>query len=63
MYYDYSEPLSKVASHRILAMNRGEKEDILKVSFDLDERRIHDYLEKQLIEQPQSTAAPFITAA
>lgn len=63
MYYDYSEPLSKVASHRILAMNRGEKEDILKVSFDLDERRIHDYLEKQLIDQPQSTAAPFITAA
>lgn len=63
MYYDYSEPLSKVASHRILAMNRGEKEDILKVSFDLDERRIHDYLEKQLIEQPQSTAASFITAA
>ena len=47
MYYDYSEPLSKVASHRILAMNRGEKEDILKVSFELNEQKIHEYLEKQ----------------
>lgn len=63
MYYDYSEPLSKVASHRILAMNRGEKEDILKISFELNEQKIHEYLEKQLIEQPQSTTVPFITAA
>ncbi|AEB29065.1 putative RNA helicase [Carnobacterium sp. 17-4] len=63
MYYDYSEPLTKVASHRILAMNRGEKEDILKVSFDLNEQKIHEYLEKQLIEQSNSTAVPFIKAA
>ncbi len=63
MYYDYSEPLSKVASHRVLAMNRGEKEDILKISFVLDENKIHEYLEKQLIKQPKSTAAPLIKAA
>lgn len=63
MYYDYSEPLTKVASHRILAMNRGEKEDILKISFDLNEQKIHEYLEKQLIEQSNSTAVPFIKAA
>lgn len=63
MYYDYSEPLTKVASHRILAMNRGEKEDILKVSFDLNEQKIHEYLEKQLIEQSSSTAVPFIKTA
>ncbi|WP_407370682.1 Tex family protein [Carnobacterium sp.] len=63
MYYEYSEPLTKVASHRILAMNRGEKEDILKVSFDLNEQKIHEYLEKQLIEQSTSTAVPFIQAA
>lgn len=63
MYYDYSEPLTKVASHRILAMNRGEKEDILKISFDLNEQKIHEYLEKQLIEQSSSTAVPFIKTA
>lgn len=36
MYYDYSEPVSKIPSHRILAVNRGEKEDFLKVSIELD---------------------------
>ena len=36
MYYEYSEPVSKIPSHRILAINRGEKEDILKVSLVID---------------------------
>ena len=35
-YYDYSEPISKIADHRVLAINRGEKEDFLKVSLELD---------------------------
>ena len=35
-YYDYSEPVSKIADHRVLAINRGEKEDFLKVSLELD---------------------------
>ena len=39
MYKDYSEPLSKIADHRILAVNRGEKEDILKVSVDFDKNK------------------------
>ena len=39
MYYDYSEPVSKIPSHRILAVNRGEKEGFLKVSVDVDEER------------------------
>ncbi len=37
MYYDYSEAISKIPSHRILALNRGEKEDFLKVSVEIDE--------------------------
>lgn len=37
MYYDYKEPVSKIPSHRILAMNRGENEGILKVSLVIDE--------------------------
>lgn len=36
MYKDYSEPVSKIPDHRILAINRGEKEEILKVSLDFD---------------------------
>lgn len=37
MYYDYSEPVSKIPSHRVLAINRGEKEEFLKVSVEVDE--------------------------
>lgn len=37
MYYDYSEPVAKIPSHRILAINRGEKEGILKVSVEVEE--------------------------
>src|SRR5690606_23201285 len=37
MYYDYREPVSKIPNHRILAINRGEKEKLLKVSLELDE--------------------------
>ncbi len=37
MYYDYSEAISKIPGHRILALNRGEKEDILKVNIEIDE--------------------------
>ena len=35
MYYEYSEPIAKIPSHRILAINRGEKEDILKVKVEI----------------------------
>ena len=37
-YYEYSEPIEKAASNRILALNRGEKEKILKVDIDIDEK-------------------------
>lgn len=40
MYYDYSEPVSKVPSHRVLAMNRGEKEEFLKVSIEASEETL-----------------------
>lgn len=56
MYYDYSEPIKRVVAHRILAMNRGEKEGVIKVAFALDESRILGYLEKQLITKDGSGA-------
>ena len=39
MYYEFSQPVSKIQGHRVLAINRGEKEDFLKVSVDLDEKK------------------------
>ncbi|KAF1298658.1 RNA-binding transcriptional accessory protein [Enterococcus sp. JM4C] len=63
MYYDFSEPVHKMVSHRILATNRGEKEDILKVALSVDEEKIAAYLERQLIKEADSPAAPFIREA
>lgn len=51
MYYDYSEPVRSMVSHRILALNRGEKEEVLKVSIVPPRERITGYLEKQLIKR------------
>ena len=49
MYYDYSEPVAKIPSHRILAMNRGEKEDFLRVKFEETDETIIEYLNKEVI--------------
>lgn len=49
MYYEFAEPLSKLAGHRILALNRGEKEKILTVKIEAPEEEILGYLEKQII--------------
>lgn len=46
IYYDYQEPVSKIVPHRILALNRGEKEEVLKVSIEADTEKIIAYLEK-----------------
>jgi protein Tex len=49
MYYEYQEPIRKMVSHRILAVNRGEKEEILRVSIEAPEERIISYLHKQIL--------------
>lgn len=53
MYYEYSETIKTLVSHRILALNRGEKEEILSVAVDADEERILSYILKQ--ELPENT--------
>ena len=40
MYYDYNEPIKRIANHRVLAMNRGEKEKVLSIKIDFDTTRI-----------------------
>lgn len=59
MYYEFEEPLRKLAGHRILALNRGEKEKILNVKISVDKERILGYLEKKVItrENPATTEA------
>ncbi|MCZ0070295.1 Tex family protein [Bacillus sonorensis] len=56
MYYEYEEPIQKVVPHRVLAVNRGEKEGILKVSIEPPADHIQAYLEKQIVKQKQTTA-------
>ena len=63
MYYDFSQAINSVQPHRVLAMNRGEKENILKVSLHIDVEKIYDYLSKQMIKNAQSFVVPFIENA
>ncbi len=50
MYYDYQEAIKYIPSHRILAINRGEKEDFLKVKIEKPEDKILEYIEKDVIK-------------
>ncbi|WP_420022107.1 Tex family protein [Candidatus Enterococcus willemsii] len=63
MYYNFSEPINKIVSHRVLATNRGEKEGILKVALLSDDEKVFNYLNRQLIKDSSSTATPFIIEA
>ncbi|GAA0321914.1 Tex family protein [Bacillus carboniphilus] len=63
MYYEYKEAVSKIVPHRILAVNRGEKEDILKVSIKPDVEKIMEYIERKWIKNSVSVAAPFVKFA
>ena len=51
MYYDFSERVANMASHRVLAINRGEKEEFLKVKLEIDNDRILNYIEKQYVNK------------
>ena len=63
LYYDFSEPLKKLAHHRLLAVNRGEKEGFLRVSFDMDEQKILNYLERELIPKKESITSEYVRTA
>ncbi|MDH8711572.1 Tex family protein [Bacillus altitudinis] len=63
MYYDYQEPIKKIVPHRVLAVNRGEKEGILKATIEPPAENIRFYLDKQILKGKQTTARPYIEAA
>ena len=60
MYYHYEEPVKKCAGHRILALNRGEKEKILTVKITAPEDRVLMYLEKQVIVRENPVTTPVL---
>lgn len=60
MYYQYEEPVKKCAGHRVLALNRGEKEKVLTVKIDAPEETILRYLEKQIITRDNPYTAPVL---
>ncbi|WP_213372854.1 Tex family protein [Mesobacillus boroniphilus] len=63
MYYEYSEPVNKVVPHRILALNRGEKEDLLRVSIKPKTDIIMSYLQRKWISKNHSVTATAVTEA
>lgn len=63
MYYDYSERVNSIKPHRILAINRGEKEGILNVSIDIDDDYILNYLAKKIIKNEKSLVKDYVLNA
>jgi len=63
MYYEYSEAVKSIKPHRVLALNRGEKEAVLSVSIDMNMELIEAYLEKKVIKDATSPLASIVKDA
>ena len=63
MYYEYQEPVKKIAGHRVLALNRGEKEKFLVVKLEAPEERILTYLCKKTITEENEIVTPVLKEA
>ncbi len=63
MYYEYAEPVGKIPGHRVLAINRGEKEEFLKVALTVPEDVVLNFLYNQVITAQGSPAMPYMSAA
>jgi len=63
MYYDFKEKAAAIPSHRVLAMLRGEREKVLRLSLELPADTAANYLNSRLIQHPQSAAAPYLREA
>lgn len=63
MYYEYSERISTLASHRIMAIDRGEKEKVISVSIDFDKEYIENWTTRRFTKNRQSPVVPYIQDA
>lgn len=55
MYYDYEEPIKHIPSHRVLAVNRGEKENVLRVTIAIEEEKIYPFVEKGIVSEQSAS--------
>ena len=60
MYYEYREAVKQIVPHRILAINRGEKEGFLKVKIELDQQEVTDLIENMVIKNRESIVLPYM---
>ena len=63
MYYDYNEPVKYIKPHRILALNRGEKENVLNVSIEIDNKEIETFLKSKIIKNDKSNVSDIVIDA
>ncbi len=63
MYYEYSEKVKYIKPHRVLALNRGEKENVLSVKIDFEEDKVADYLNNKIIKSNESESAILVKEA
>ena len=63
LYYDYSEPLSKIPSHRMLAINRGEREEFLSVKIEVDKQAVIEFIEGKVLFYNSSPSEKYVKAA
>ena len=63
MYYDFAEPVRQIAGHRVLAINRGEKEKILTVKVETNEEKVLNYLYKKIIVKDNPNTTPVLKEA
>ena len=63
MYYEYNEPVKYIKPHRILAINRGEKENVLNVNIEIDNREIETFLKTKIIKNTKSNVSDIVIDA
>lgn len=63
LYYDFREPVYKIAKHRILAINRGEKEELLKADIEMPEELIAAYLKSKNVKKERSITSEYVERA
>jgi len=63
MYYDFREPISRIAKHRVLAVNRGEKEGFLQVKIEVPEELIIEYLLSKTVKKKKSVTSEYVEKA
>lgn len=63
MYYDFKEPVARIAKHRVLAVNRGEKEDFLRIRIDVPDEQVIGYLKGRIVKRPPAPTSVYVERA